>query len=127
MPVVTPQDLADLLGQDVQDDRARLIIAQAEALCRAVVTPLPQGAGAVVLSIAARTYANPQGLSAETIGPYQVQRPVTQAGLFLTRDERRSLRLMAGRGGAFTVDPTPAGAGPPPGYPGSWTTPWWYE
>ncbi|MFC4518049.1 hypothetical protein [Streptomyces ehimensis] len=53
MSVVTPQDLADPLGQDVQEDRARMIIVQAEALCRAVVSPLPEGAGAVVLSVAA--------------------------------------------------------------------------
>ncbi|PSJ29560.1 hypothetical protein B7P34_06745 [Streptosporangium nondiastaticum] len=127
MPVVTPQDLADLLGQDVQEDRARMIIVQAEALCRAVVSPLPEGAGAVVLSVAARAYANPQGIVAETVGPYSVQRPHAQAGLYMTRDERRSLKLMAGRGGAFSINPTPPGAGAPPGRPASWDLPWWYD
>ncbi|MEV6777011.1 hypothetical protein [Streptomyces syringium] len=125
-PVVAPQQLADFLGQDVQDDRAALIITQAEALCRAVVNPLPEGAGAVVLSVAARAYANPQGIVAETVGPYSVQRPQSQAGLYMTRDERRSLKLMAGRGGAFSINPTPTGAGPPPVRPASWDLPWWY-
>ncbi|MFI9237818.1 hypothetical protein [Streptomyces sp. NPDC053079] len=112
MPLIDPGQLAAFLGQDVEQARAALVITQAEALCRAVVDPLPEGAGAVVLSVAARAYANPQGLAAETVGPYSVQRPAAQAGLYMTRDERRSLKLMAGRGGAFTVDPTPAGAGP---------------
>ncbi|GAA0423832.1 hypothetical protein [Streptomyces luteireticuli] len=125
-PVVEPQHLADFLGQDIQDDRARLIIAQAEALCRAVVDPLPDGASAVVLSVAARAYANPQGIQAETIGPYSVHRPPSQAGLYMTRDERRSLKLMSGRGGAYTVNTTPPGAGPPPPRPASWDLPWWY-
>ncbi|MEU3355271.1 hypothetical protein [Streptomyces sp. NPDC037389] len=112
MAVIDPEQLARFLGQEVEEVRAVLVIAQAEALCRAVVDPLPVGAGAVVLSIAARAYANPQGLASETVGPYSIQRPAAQAGLYLTRDERRSLKLMAGRGGAFSVDPTPAGAGP---------------
>ncbi|MEU5190121.1 hypothetical protein AB0G83_23700 [Streptomyces klenkii] len=72
-----------------------------------MVEPLPPGASAVVLSTAARSYANPQGIQAETVGPYSVHRPTGQAGLYLTRDERRSLRLMAGRGGAFSIDPAP--------------------
>ncbi|MEU5424231.1 hypothetical protein AB0H73_01290 [Streptomyces olivoreticuli] len=126
MSVGSPQQLANFLGQDVQEERAALIIAQAESLCRAVVSPLPEGAGAVVLSVAARAYANPQGIVAETVGPYSVQRPQSQAGLYMTRDERRSLKLMAGRGGAFSVDPTPKGAGAPPLRPPSWDLPWWY-
>ncbi|MFQ6194871.1 hypothetical protein [Streptomyces sp. NPDC000405] len=112
MPLINPGQLAAFLGQDVEQARAALVITQAEALCRAVVAPLPEGAGAVVLSVAARAYANPQGLAAETVGPYSVQRPAAQAGLYMTRDERRSLKLMAGRGGAFSVDPTPPGTRP---------------
>ncbi|MCA6090950.1 hypothetical protein LE181_02015 [Streptomyces sp. SCA3-4] len=90
------------------------------------MSPLPEGAGAVVLSVAARAYANPQGIVSETVGPYSVQRPQSQAGLYMTRDERRSLKLMAGRGGAFSINPTSATAGPPPGRPASWDLPWWY-
>lgn len=124
---VTPQQLADFLGQDVQDDRARLIIDQAEALCRAEVDPLPGTASAVVLSVAARAYSNPQGITAETVGPYTVQRPQSASGLYLTKAERRSLKLLAGRGGAFAVDPTPASASVPPPRPPWWDLPWWYR
>lgn len=80
MPPIDPRQLAAFLGQDIEQARAALVITQAEALCRAVVDPLPEGGGAVVLSVAARAYANPQGLAAGTVGPHSVQRPAAQVG-----------------------------------------------
>jgi hypothetical protein len=38
----------------------------------------------------------------------------------MTRDERRTLQRLAGRGGAFTVDPTPADADPTVTWPITW-------
>jgi hypothetical protein len=75
----------------------------------AIVSPLPDGSDAIVLSAAARAFVNPTGVTAETVGPYSVQRP--WPGVYLTKTERSSLRLLAGKAsGAFTIDPTPAGA-----------------
>ncbi|MEU1778105.1 MULTISPECIES: hypothetical protein [Streptomyces] len=110
--VPTAADLALYLGLDeINGTRADLLIKQALNLTMAVVAPpLPDGATAVVLSAAGRAYANPQGATYETIGPMSVQRP--QAGLYLTKAEKVSLKAMAGRGGAFTVDPTPKTANP---------------
>lgn len=108
---VTTEELRLYLGlPDIDADRAALLLEQAASLARSIVDPLPDGAKAVILSMAGRAYSNPQGVSGETIGPYSVQRP--QAGLYMTRDERRTLARLAGRGGAFTVDPTPVDAGP---------------
>lgn len=116
---VTADDLRLYLGlESIDDARAELMIAQATALAESIVTPLPAAASAVVLAAAGRAYANPQGVTSETVGPYSVQRP--QAGLFLTRDERRTLQRLAGRGGAFTVDPTPADADPDATWPATW-------
>ncbi|MFF7023053.1 hypothetical protein ACFY97_18870 [Streptomyces klenkii] len=118
MTFTTPaaEDLALYLGLgEIDGSRADLLIQQAINLCAAVVTPLPDGASAVVLSSAGRAYANPQGATYETIGPMSVQRP--QAGLYLTKAEKAALKAMAGRGGAFTVDPTPATADPSPTWP----------
>lgn len=110
MPIdVNAEDLRIYLGLDTIDSqRAALMVDQATLLAESIATPLPDAASAVVLAVAGRAYANPQGVAYETVGPISVQRP--QAGLYMTRDERRTLQRLAGRGGAFTIDPTPADA-----------------
>lgn len=119
-PIITPADLAVFLGSSVDEARALAIISDAQALCEAVVTmppsvppaapvrPLPAGAEAVVRRVAVRAYVNPTGVTQETIGPYTVQRQAT--GVYLTSGDRRALRSLAGRSGAFAIDMTPAGA-----------------
>lgn len=109
----TAEQLGLYLGLDeIQGDRADLLLNTATALCQTVVSPLPEGAEAVVLSVAGRAYVNPQQVSYETIGPMSVQRPSGSGGLYLTKADRTALKSLAGRGGAFTVDPTPATADP---------------
>lgn len=120
MPVTVDADkLRVYLGLDTIDEtRAELMIGQAILLAESIVKPLPDAASAVVLAVAGRAYANPQGIAYETVGPVSVQRP--QAGLYMTRDERRTLQRLAGRGGAFTIDPTPADADPDVTWPRDW-------
>ncbi|MBQ1164002.1 hypothetical protein KBZ21_39035, partial [Streptomyces sp. A73] len=67
--------------------------------------------------VAGRAYVNPQQVSYETIGPMSVQRPQGSGGLYLTKADKAAHKSLAGRGGAFTVDPTPARADPSPTYP----------
>ncbi|MFH8804055.1 hypothetical protein ACH4F6_31455 [Streptomyces sp. NPDC017936] len=114
----TAEDLGLYLDlPEIRGDRADLLIAQAVALCETVVKPLPDQATAVVLSVAGRAYVNPQQVSYETIGPMSVQRPQGSGGLYLTKSDKSALKSLAGRGGAFTVDPTPVTADPSPTYP----------
>ena len=114
----TAEQLALLLDlQEINGNRADLLISQAIALCETVVKPLPDQATAVVLSAAARAYTNPQSITYETIGPMSVQRPQGSGGLYLTKADKAALKAAAGRGGAFTVDPTPATANPIPTWP----------
>ncbi|MFE9855602.1 hypothetical protein [Streptomyces sp. NPDC005780] len=114
----TAEQLGMYLGMDeIQGDRADLLIQQAVALAESVVKPLPAQATAVVLSVAGRAYVNPQQVSYETIGPMSVQRPSGSGGLYLTKADKAALKSLAGRGGAFTVDPTPATADPSPTWP----------
>lgn len=114
----TVEQLGLFLGLDeIDGDRADLLIATAISLCQTVVKPLPEGADAVVLSVAGRAYVNPQQVSYETIGPMSVQRPSGSGGLYLTKSDKSALKSLAGRGGAFTVDPTPATADPSPTWP----------
>lgn len=113
---LTAVDLALYLDLDtINEDRANLLIQQATALAESVVKPLPDGASAVVLAMAGRAYANPQGVASETVGPYTVSRP--QAGLYMTKAETAALKRLGGRGGAFTVDPTPSDASPAASWP----------
>lgn len=114
----TAEQLGMYLGMgEIDGDRADLLIQQAVALAQSVVRPLPDDASAVVLSVAGRAYANPQQVSYETIGPMSVQRPTGSGGLYLTKADKAALKSLAGRGGAFTVDPTPASADPSPTWP----------
>ncbi|MET7687952.1 hypothetical protein ABZT06_08225 [Streptomyces sp. NPDC005483] len=114
----TVEQLGLYLGLDeIDGDRADLLITTAISLCQTVVKPLPEGAEAVVLSVAGRAYVNPQQVSYETIGPMSVQRPSGSGGLYLTKSDKSALKSLAGRGGAFTVDPTPAAADPSPTWP----------
>lgn len=114
----TVEQLGLFLGLDeIDGDRADLLINSAISLCQTIVKPLPEGANAVVLSVAGRAYVNPQQVSSETIGPMSVQRPSGSGGLYLTKADKSALKSLAGRGGAFTVDPTPATADPTPTWP----------
>lgn len=108
---VTAEELGMYLGMaEIDGSRADFLLAQALTLAASIVSPVPDTAKPVILAAAGRAYANPQGVSQEVVGPYQVQRP--QAGLYFTRAEQAILKRLAGRGGAFTVDPTPAGVNP---------------
>lgn len=114
----TAEQLGLFLNLDqVDGSRADFLIAQAVSLCSSVVKPIPEGAEAVVLSAAGRAYTNPQSVSYETIGPMSVQHPQGSGGLYLTKADKSALKSLAGRGGAFTVDPTPATADPSPTWP----------
>lgn len=114
----TVEELGLFLGlQEIDGDRADLLIGKAISLCQTVVKPLPEGADSVVLSVAGRAYVNPQQVSYETIGPMSVQRPTGSGGLYLTKADKSALKSLAGRGGAFTVDPTPDTADPWPSWP----------
>ncbi|MBD9721990.1 hypothetical protein PV755_09630 [Streptomyces caniscabiei] len=114
----TVEQLGLYLGlNEIDGNRADLLIASAIALSQTIVKPLPEGAEAVVLSVAGRAYVNPQQVSYETIGPMSVQRPSGSGGLYLTKSDKSALKSLAGRGGAFTVDPTSATADPSPTWP----------
>lgn len=107
---VDSDDLATFLGVDSVDAaRAAMLISQTVALAQSVVSPLPDGSEAVILSAVARTYVNPTQSTSQTAGSFNVSVPYP--GMYLNRNERRTLRGLAGQGGgAFSIDLTPAGA-----------------
>jgi hypothetical protein len=116
-PIVTPDDLAALLGTDVDPGRAETLIRLAQGLCLTVIDPVPASAAGVVLGIALRAYANPQSLESEGVAPYAATYGHAAGGLYLSKTDRATLRRLVARGGAFTIDPTPPCAGQ--------NLPWW--
>jgi hypothetical protein len=114
---VSSADLGTYLGAAVDDDRATLLLSLATQLCESVVTPLPGGADAVVLDVAARAYSNPSNVQTQATGPYSATFGALGGGLWLTRQNKSTLRRLAGSGGAFTIETLPADAGT--------GLPWW--
>ena len=120
---VTPANLATyLLDPTISTDanksaRAQYIIDQATTLCSAVVDPLPDGADAVVLDVVTRAWSNPSNAQSQSMPVGSVSYGAVSGGLWLTRQNRQTLRTLAGGGGAYTIDVTPAGA--------ATNLPWW--
>lgn len=102
----TPDELGVYIGNPVIDaERAALLIGLSESRARMIVDPLPAGAEAIVLSVAARVYTNPLQVTSQVAGPFTVAQAFP--GVYLTREDKKDLRRAAGfGGGAFSVDPT---------------------
>lgn len=105
---VTPANLATYLGTEVDEARATYLLARSVELCESVITPLPAGSDAVVLDVAARAYTNPTNVSSQNVGPYSASYGGAAGGLWLTRQNKVTLRRLNGASSAFSVDPTPA-------------------
>jgi hypothetical protein len=107
-----------LTGQPLanDDDRALLMISLAVGLCESIVAPLPATADAVVLDVAARAYSNPTNLTSQNALGAGANYGAVSGGLWLTRQNKATLRRLAGSGGAFTIDTAPAVAQ---------ALPWW--
>lgn len=110
------EDLATYLNNpSLNTARALFILEKAQQLCETIVTPLPVGADSVILDVAERAYANPTNvhgsiaLYAEGEGPFSDTTPgASGGGLWLTENNKQTLRQLAGRGGAFMIDSLPA-------------------
>lgn len=104
----TAADLQTFLGASTIDTpRAMMMLTLAYDLCSTIVSPLPDTAQGVVLTVASRSFVNPEGITAETVGPYSVQRP--SPGLYLTKSDKATLRRLGGGATAFSIDTIPAG------------------
>jgi hypothetical protein len=116
-PALTPSDLGTYLGiGSIDTARAQLVLNEATALALSVVNPLPTGANAVILDVAAKAYLNPGNLQGESAAPFGATYGPNAGGLTLTRAQTRTLRRLNGGGGAFTIDTAPPTAPP---------LPWW--
>lgn len=103
---VTVADLARYLSNpSIDADRAQVILDEAHELCETIIDPLPPRARSVVLDVAERAYAIPP----EGVGPFATITPTTMGngGLWLTRNNKATLRRLSGGGTAFSIDMLP--------------------
>jgi hypothetical protein len=116
-PIAMASDLGTYLGDpNIDPDRATLILQLAQDLCETIWSPLGDTAMGILLGVAARAFNNVTSAHAVGIGSANISygsagTSVGVGGLYLSRSDQRTLRLLAGRGGAFSIDPTPADAG----------------
>jgi len=115
-PIAVASDLGTYLDNpDIDEVRATQSLQLAQDLCETIVTPLPVTAMGTLLGVAARQFNNVTSAQAVGIGSanisYGSQGATGVGGLYLSRSDIRTLRLLAGRGGAFSIDPTPTDAG----------------
>lgn len=102
---VAPADLGTYLGVELDATRAAYLLARATELCQSIVTPLPDGADAVVLDVAARAYSNPGNVASQGVGSFNVSYGGAAGGLWLTRQNKATLRRLGGGSSAFSIDP----------------------
>lgn len=110
-PLITPDDLGTYLNDaSIQDDRAALIIEQAQQACETIVSPFPAEATFVLYRVAARAYtsAASRGAQMAAAGSPFGGTP-TLGGVWLSRSDIADLRRVNGGGGAFTIDVLPDG------------------
>ena len=116
-PIAVPADLGTYLGDPAIDTvRATQSLLLAQDLCETIWSPLGATALGTLLAVAARAFNNVTSAHAMGIGSANISygspgTSVGVGGLYLSRSDQRTLRLLAGRGGAFSIDPTPADAG----------------
>lgn len=101
---VSVADLQTFMGANVpvETSRGALLVSLVEDIALAYCAPLYMNARGVILSVAARTYANPSQVTTESVGGLSSTMPFP--GLYFTKAERTILKTLSGRGGAFSVN-----------------------
>lgn len=127
-PLIVPADLGTYLNDDeLDDDRAAMMISLAQTLCESILTPLPSTAVVVITRVAARGYVTTTSSRQYQLGAadaaYGTQ-PGPVGGVYLTQADIADLRRMNGGGGAFSIDLLPTGYTPPASWGGDPFTDW---
>lgn len=97
-------DLTVLLGGQVEQDRAELVVDLALQRVASVVNPIPDAARPILLDVIERGYSNPRGVESRTVGPFTER--FRNPGVYLLDQEREDLLALVTTtrsGGAFTI------------------------
>jgi len=84
----------------------------AHDLCETVVSPVPELGKGIELAVAARAYSNVTSAHQMSLGSAAISFGAQNSntgigGLYLSKSERATLRRLAGRSGAFSIDLLP--------------------
>lgn len=93
---------------DSEHERVQAALEDAEIAVRVEAglstdAPLPAALEPIVLRVAIRTFANPLGISSETIGDYTWRADNRPVGTVLSPDERAEIARVMGHGGVVSV------------------------
>jgi hypothetical protein len=113
---VSASDLSTYLGATVDEDRAQLLVDLATN-CASRSSARCRTGRMRSCSTWPRAYSNPSNAQTQGAGPFPITYGAVGGGLWLTRQNKATLRRLAGSGGAFTIDTMPATAGT--------GLPWW--
>jgi hypothetical protein len=108
-PVATADELETFLGMPagtIDTARATLLLEKAQQKCERIIKPCPSEASDIVLEVAGRAYNNVAGSTQMSLGSASTSLP---GGLYLSKSNKAELRLIAGRGSAFSADTMPTG------------------
>jgi len=112
-PIAVPSDLGVYLKDSAIDTvRATQSLLLAQDLCATIWSALDATALGTVLAVAGRQYTNVAsattvGLGSGHIGYGTTGPGMGVGGLYLSRSDIRTLRRLAGRSGAFSIDLLP--------------------
>lgn len=116
-PLITPADLGVYLSDtSIDPDRAAMFIQDAQTLCEAIVSPLPDAASVIVKRVAGRAYVST--LSARAAQQAAAGSPYGAGssmggGVWLSDSDLVDLRRLSNAGGgAFSIDLLPADYAP---------------
>jgi hypothetical protein len=114
-PIAVPADLGVYLtgsAGGVDSARATQILGLAQTLCESITSPLTSAALPVILAVAARAFNNVTSATGVALGSGRIDYGSTGGsmgvgGLYLSRSDKSTLRRLAGRSGAFSIDLLP--------------------
>jgi hypothetical protein len=90
-------------AESVLREVSELALAEAGSGTTWDLATVPPGVAAIVIRSAVRVFTNPTGATQSTTGPYSVSWSAASVQAYLTKDEKKLIRRLAGHTGLSTI------------------------
>jgi hypothetical protein len=130
MSYATPADVANIMGGAVDDTRTQALLDMGTELIDgylgvdAEIDPAPVECRMVNANMVVRTLSNPQGVKSEQLASYSTTYATTEAGLYLSPDDKA---MLDGIPGATMLNASVYDVATPPFDPAVLVDGSWYE